>query len=145
MVLFFLLLNQIIITFAMNIRLVKTTYHKKHGADRICFTHHPNSVICSSRYNLESTGGEFLGVKRWWFEVSVSVIVCENWCHFSSFWFNLPESLRYLSMYDNRCLRYFKGHKERFGTHDLMVLMFYNLERWFNSFLSVCKRTCSLS
>jgi len=23
------------------------------------------------------------------------------------------ESLRYLSMYDNRCLRYFKGHKER--------------------------------
>lgn len=25
----------------------------------------------------------------------------------------LPESLRYLSMYDNRCLRYFKGHKER--------------------------------
>ena len=48
----------------MNIRLVKTTYHKKHGADRICFTHHPNSVICSSRYNLESTGGEFLGVKR---------------------------------------------------------------------------------
>lgn len=24
-----------------------------------------------------------------------------------------PESLRYLSMYDNRCLRYFKGHSER--------------------------------
>lgn len=23
------------------------------------------------------------------------------------------ESLRYLSMYDNRCLRYFKGHTER--------------------------------
>ncbi|KAL0014378.1 hypothetical protein SO802_001447 [Lithocarpus litseifolius] len=62
-----------------NANLVKTTYHKKHGADRICFTHHPSSVICSSRYNLESTG----------------------------------ESLRYLSMYDNRCLRYFKGHKER--------------------------------
>lgn len=60
-------------------KLLKTTYHKKHGADRICFTHHPSSVICSSRYNLDSTG----------------------------------ESLRYLSMYDNRCLRYFKGHKER--------------------------------
>jgi len=26
---------------------------------------------------------------------------------------SLTESLRYLSMYDNRCLRYFKGHKER--------------------------------
>ncbi|KAK9104385.1 hypothetical protein Scep_021229 [Stephania cephalantha] len=58
--------------------LLKTTFHKKHGADRICFTHHPSSVICSSRYNLDSN-----------------------------------ESLRYLSMYDNRCLRYFKGHKDR--------------------------------
>ncbi|XP_052188209.1 protein ANTHESIS POMOTING FACTOR 1 isoform X1 [Diospyros lotus] len=62
-----------------NAKLLKTTYHKTHGADRICFTHHQSSVICSSRYNLDSTG----------------------------------ESLRYLSMYDNRCLRYFKGHKER--------------------------------
>ncbi|XP_077244252.1 transducin/WD40 repeat-like superfamily protein [Tasmannia lanceolata] len=59
--------------------LLKTTYHKKHGTDRICFTHHPSSIICSSRYNLDSTS----------------------------------ESLRYLSMYDNRCLRYFKGHKGR--------------------------------
>ncbi|KAK1280814.1 hypothetical protein QJS04_geneDACA002761 [Acorus gramineus] len=62
-----------------NAKLLKTTFHKKHGADRLCFTHHPSSIICSSRYNLDSTG----------------------------------ESLRYLSLYDNRCLRYFKGHKER--------------------------------
>ncbi|KAK3183624.1 hypothetical protein Dsin_030910 [Dipteronia sinensis] len=60
-------------------KLVKTTFHKKHGTDRVCFTHHPSSVICSTRYNLNATG----------------------------------ESLRYLSMYDNRILRYFKGHKER--------------------------------
>ncbi|EPS67136.1 hypothetical protein M569_07638, partial [Genlisea aurea] len=60
-------------------KMVKTTYHKKHGADRVCFTHHPTSVICSSKHNLNSHG----------------------------------ESLRYLSLYDNRCLRYFKGHKER--------------------------------
>ncbi|KAL8528177.1 hypothetical protein ACS0TY_005834 [Phlomoides rotata] len=60
-------------------KLVKTTYHKKHGADRICFTHHPSSVICSSLYDLEANG----------------------------------ESLRYLSLYDNRCLRFFKGHKDR--------------------------------
>ncbi|KAL0681030.1 hypothetical protein Bca4012_047877 [Brassica carinata] len=60
-------------------RQVKVTYHKKHGTDRVCFTHHPSSFICSSLYNLESTG----------------------------------ESLRYLSMYDNRILRYFKGHKDR--------------------------------
>ncbi|CAL9050741.1 unnamed protein product [Musa banksii] len=62
-----------------NAKLLKTTYHKKHGADRICFTHHPSSILCSSRYNIESTN----------------------------------ESLRYLSLYDNRCLRYFKGHKQR--------------------------------
>ncbi|KAL1531624.1 Protein ANTHESIS POMOTING FACTOR 1 [Salvia divinorum] len=62
-----------------NAQLVKTTYHKNHGADRVCFTHHPNSVICSSKYNLDSNG----------------------------------ESLRYLSLYDNRCLRYFKGHTDR--------------------------------
>ncbi|OAY66919.1 WD repeat-containing protein 82 [Ananas comosus] len=59
--------------------LLKTTYHKKHGADHVCFTHHPSSILCSSRYNIDATS----------------------------------ESLRYLSMYDNRCLRYFKGHKER--------------------------------
>ncbi|KMS98188.1 hypothetical protein BVRB_4g095150 isoform A [Beta vulgaris subsp. vulgaris] len=63
----------------VNAKLLKTTYHKKHGADRICFTHHTSSVVCSSKYNIDSTG----------------------------------ESLRYLSMYDNRCLRYFKGHTER--------------------------------
>ncbi|KAA3479553.1 WD repeat-containing protein 82 [Gossypium australe] len=70
-----------------NAKLIKTTYHKKHGADRICFTHHPSSVICSSRHNLESTG----------------------------------EALRYLSMYDNRCLRYFKGHKERSVILDILI------------------------
>lgn len=32
----------------------------------------------------------------------------------NSFSLHVPESLRYLSMYDNRCLRYFKGHKQRF-------------------------------
>ncbi|KAJ3670731.1 hypothetical protein LUZ60_008157 [Juncus effusus] len=59
-----------------NATVSKTTYHKKHGADRVCFTHHPSSILCSSRHNLD-------------------------------------ESLRYISLYDNRCLRYFKGHKER--------------------------------
>ncbi|KAJ4783368.1 WD repeat-containing protein 82 [Rhynchospora pubera] len=58
--------------------LSKMTYHKKHGADKVCFTHHPSSLLCSSRNKLDS-----------------------------------DESLWYLSMYDNRCLRYFKGHKDR--------------------------------
>ncbi|KMZ57221.1 WD repeat protein-like [Zostera marina] len=63
-----------------NAKLLKSTHHMKHGADRLCFTHHPSSIICSSRYNLESTSSE---------------------------------SLRYLSLYENRCLRYFKGHKAK--------------------------------
>ncbi|KAM7267975.1 hypothetical protein ACFE04_010141 [Oxalis oulophora] len=62
-----------------NAQLLKITNHKKHGADRVCFTHHISSVICSSKYNFE--GGR--------------------------------ESLRYLSMYDNRCIRFFKGHDQR--------------------------------
>ncbi|KAF5758265.1 putative transcription factor WD40-like family [Helianthus annuus] len=66
-----------------------TTHHKKHGADRICFTHHPSSVICSSTRNIDSGG----------------------------------EALRYLSMYDdNRCLGYFKGHKDRLAFYQLDVL-----------------------
>lgn len=44
----------------MNFRLLKTTHHKKHGADRICFTHHPSSVICSSTRNLDSGAGNCL-------------------------------------------------------------------------------------
>lgn len=43
--------------YSMSFRLLKTTLHKKHGADRLCFSHHPSSFICSSRYNLDSTGG----------------------------------------------------------------------------------------
>uniref|UniRef100_A0A0D6R8J9 Anaphase-promoting complex subunit 4 WD40 domain-containing protein n=1 Tax=Araucaria cunninghamii TaxID=56994 RepID=A0A0D6R8J9_ARACU len=54
----------------------KTVYDKKHGVDLISFTHHPSSVICSSRNSSE-------------------------------------ESLQYLSLYDNRILRYFKGHRGR--------------------------------
>ncbi|OEL24144.1 WD repeat-containing protein 82-B [Dichanthelium oligosanthes] len=73
-----------------NATLTKTTYHRKHGADRVCFTHHPSSILCSSRYNLESA-----------------------------------ESLRYLSLYDNRCLRYFKGHKERFACLFVFVLLHF--------------------
>ncbi|XP_024026485.1 protein ANTHESIS POMOTING FACTOR 1-like [Morus notabilis] len=79
-----------------NAKLLKTTNHKKHGADRICFIHHPSSVICSSRYNLDSSG----------------------------------ESLLYLSMYDNRCLRYFKVHRDRInrsirGTRNELVAIFW--------------------
>lgn len=43
---------------SVEFRLVKTTYHKKHGADRVCFSHHPSSVICSSKYDLDTNGGE---------------------------------------------------------------------------------------
>ncbi|GBG80429.1 hypothetical protein CBR_g30894 [Chara braunii] len=56
--------------------LLKTIHSKKYGVDKICFTHHANSVMYSSK---------------------------NNW----------DESLRYLSLFDNRYLRYFKGHRDR--------------------------------
>ncbi|KAG6790107.1 hypothetical protein POTOM_006253 [Populus tomentosa] len=86
-------------------KLLKTTFHKKHGADRICFTHHPSSVICSSTYNLDSTGG--------FFSYCFLLIFIYHCFMYERVMENVAESLRYLSMYDNRCLRYFKGHKER--------------------------------
>lgn len=42
----------------------------------------------------------------------------------------VPESLRYLSMYDNRCLRYFKGHKQRFE-HAFVVNEYSSLQKGF--------------
>ncbi|KAL0823493.1 hypothetical protein Bca101_047170 [Brassica carinata] len=66
-----------------------------------------NSFICSSLYNLESTGGND--------DSSFSLTLLEIGVNTFS-WiciFHVPESLRYLSMYDNRILRYFKGHKDR--------------------------------
>ncbi|KAM2203980.1 hypothetical protein ACFX1S_023670 [Malus domestica] len=74
----------------MNFRLIKTTIHKKHGADRICCTHQAITQVLLHA----------LQITIW--------IPPENHCV-------------YLSMYDNRCLRYFKGHKERFGSFELLV------------------------
>ncbi|KAH9321691.1 hypothetical protein KI387_016330, partial [Taxus chinensis] len=56
--------------------LQKTIYSKKYGVDLICFTHHPTSVLYSSK---------------------------NGW----------DESLRHLSLMDNKYLRYFKGHHDR--------------------------------
>lgn len=44
------------------------------------------------------------------------------------FFLLLSEALRYLSMYDNRCLRYFKGHKERFVVIDMMLSKYIKKE-----------------
>eukprot|EP00897_Mesotaenium_endlicherianum_P011025 jgi/Mesen1/9951/ME000071S09362 len=56
--------------------LVKTIHSRKYGVDQVCFTHHPSSVVYSSK---------------------------NGW----------DESLRYLSLHDNRYVRYFKGHRDR--------------------------------
>ncbi|XP_057812574.2 protein ANTHESIS POMOTING FACTOR 1 isoform X2 [Cryptomeria japonica] len=56
--------------------MIKTIYSKKYGVDLICFTHHPTSVLYSSK---------------------------NGW----------DESLRHLSLMDNKYLRYFKGHHDR--------------------------------
>lgn len=70
----------------MTFRLLKTAYHKKHGADRICFTHHPHSVICSSIHNLDLHGGDSLWINFWfcitWKDILTFLlpVCCQNLC-----------------------------------------------------------------
>lgn len=66
------------IKFFLTFRLLKTTYHKKHGADRICFTHHPHSVICSSIHNLDVHGGDSPWTNFWFWlhERIVYMLLC---------------------------------------------------------------------
>eukprot|EP00850_Spirogloea_muscicola_P011597 SM000072S21231 [mRNA] locus=s72:477877:480329:- [translate_table: standard] len=67
--------------------LVKTVHSKKYGVDLISFTHHPSAVIYTSRNGWDA--------------------------HYCCSLQRAAESLRYLSLHDNRYLRYFKGHRDK--------------------------------
>lgn len=55
------------------------------------------------------------------------------------FYLCIPESLRYLSMYDNRCLRYFKGHKQRFECV-ILIYEFSTLQKHFSLVSIHCRQ-----
>ena len=65
------------------------------------------------------------------FDVIYSQSVATNYaCNYSLLIPCVPESLQYLSMYDNRCLRYFKGHKQRLGLNVLFSYMkFFTVQK----------------
>ncbi|KAL3678072.1 hypothetical protein R1sor_021028 [Riccia sorocarpa] len=97
-----------------NALLVKTIHSKKYGVDQICFTHHPSSVVYSSKNGWD--GKDDYPLFRTFLARFYNFMQ-----RFDSL--KLPmnsvrdpfaaESLRYLSLYDNRYLRYFKGHRDR--------------------------------
>lgn len=94
------------------IRCLKTINSKKYGVDLVCFTSHPTTVIYSSRNGWDgkpaSERAFFLPPQYYFYYV---------WLHNNP---SLPllvwlDSLRLLSLHDNKYLRYFKGHHDRFS------------------------------
>ena len=73
----------------------KVLFSKKYGIDLVRFTHSPEAVICASKNNWDGL-----------FQVFPAL-----------FSLTLPrthtETIRYLSLYDNSYLRYFRGHRDR--------------------------------
>ena len=88
----------------MNFRCLKTINSKKYGVDLVCFTSHPTTVIYSSKNGWD---GMFIG----------TFVLCMLVDYFTRHLFETfiySESLRLLSLHDNKYLRYFKGHHDRF-------------------------------
>ncbi len=89
------------------LRLKKTIYSKKYGVSLVRFTHHPNAVLVASQNSFDGNwivgvrGGE--GKGRWWYH-SIVLILPK---------LTFTESIRYLSLHDNKYLRYFKGHRNK--------------------------------
>ncbi|KAH9750816.1 WD REPEATS REGION domain-containing protein [Citrus sinensis] len=82
---------------------LKTINSKKYGVDLVCFTSHPTTVIYSSKNGWD---GMFIG----------TFVLCMLVDYFTRHLFETfiySESLRLLSLHDNKYLRYFKGHHDR--------------------------------
>ena len=88
----------------------KVILSKKYGVDLVRFTHTNNAVICASKNgwdgmcNKKGKEGDAEKYRR----RRRSETKTER--RINIFYL---ESLRYLSLYDNRYLRYFKGHRDR--------------------------------
>jgi COMPASS component SWD2 len=106
-------------------KLTKTTFAKRYGVGVVRFTHHPNAVICASnndwgddaiRY-IHSCASTFHCLPLLLFKCihpliySLIVPMHLNMCNHTHL--ISATTIRYLSLYDNRYLRYFKGHKAK--------------------------------
>eukprot|EP00850_Spirogloea_muscicola_P000722 SM000003S10967 [mRNA] locus=s3:14867:17145:+ [translate_table: standard] len=88
--------------------LVKTVHSKKYGVDLISFTHHPSAVIYTSRNGWDGAHTPRRArVALQYLNISSAKEGCRE------LKLRAAESLRYLSLHDNRYLRYFKGHRDK--------------------------------
>lgn len=92
---------------------LKTINSKKYGVDLVCFTSHPTTVIYSSKNGWDGK------------------LIQKHLCVYGLFrinlfmWLTYSESLRLLSLHDNKYLRYFKGHHDRLVSHTTNVGIFF--------------------
>lgn len=82
---------------------------KKHGVCNLCYTHAPQAVIhASNKVGLDSAAGQ-------WHPEEASVFRSQSQASLIGMQ-GLDHTLRYLSLHDNRYLRYFKGHTQQVTT-----------------------------
>lgn len=99
---------------------LKTINSKKYGVDLVCFTSQPTTVIYSSKNGWD---GKLIP------KTFACVWFIENYLFI---WLAWSESLRLLSLHDNKYLRYFKGHHDRFGVshYSILSFFFFFLSQW---------------
>jgi hypothetical protein len=92
---------------------LKTINSKKYGVDLVCFTSQPTTVIYSSKNGWDG------------------MLIQKPLCVYGLFrinlfmWLTYSESLRLLSLHDNKYLRYFKGHHDRFSFSHYQCRQFF--------------------
>ena len=84
----------------------KVLFSKKYGIDLVRFTHSADAVICASKNNWD-------GLFRHNLLALFLLYLCFTSLLFFIVFFFHTETIRYLSLYDNSYLRYFKGHRDR--------------------------------
>jgi COMPASS component SWD2 len=82
-------------------RITKTIFSKRYGVDLLRFTHHPDCVIFSSLNdaNDRTCNLSYLLLRM------ISAVADVG---------GLVDRIRYHSLFDNKFLRYYSGHTERY-------------------------------
>ena len=91
---------------------VKQLFSKKHGVCNICYTHAPQAVVYASN-KVKERYARIAALHA--LSSCTMLIIAAKQVHDSAMQGN-ENTLRYLSLHDNRYLRYFKGHSEQVTT-----------------------------
>jgi len=97
---------------------IKHLFSKKHGVCNLCYTHAPQAVVHASNkvcfrvvctaFILQFDTWGCHALLFWWFMLHLHIHCCLLQ--------GMDHTLRYLSLHDNRYLRYFKGHTQQVTT-----------------------------